>query len=100
MSALGRSCRKVAISPITRFSANSSVDGGLEFAEITALVPFSTPTDCLRQLSASKCSDGPVLFIWNCFLTARSRRNRQADKSDRISAQLTARHWHHADSNA
>src|SRR5437899_6783930 len=23
---------------------NSSVDGGLEFAEITALVPFSTPT--------------------------------------------------------
>src|SRR5207244_5517960 len=44
MSVLGRSCRKIAISPITRFSANSSVDGGLEFAEITALVPFSTPT--------------------------------------------------------
>src|SRR5438876_1106966 len=55
---------------------------------------------CLRQLSASKCSGGPVLFIWNCFRAARSRRNRQADKSDRIPAQLTARYWHDADSNA
>jgi len=53
MSALGRSRRKIAISPITRFSANSSVDGGLEFAEITALVPFSTPTPVCDSLHPS-----------------------------------------------
>jgi len=65
----------------------------LEFAEITALVPFSTPTPVCDSYLHPSARMAPF------FASVRPDPD-AIDKSDHIPAQLTARYWHHADSNA
>src|SRR5437899_6611121 len=97
MSVLGRSRHKIAITPITRFSGTPASMADWNSPRLLLWFLFQHP----RLFATAICIQ---VLGWPRFVhfgIASVRPDPDAiDKSDRIPAQLTARYWHHADSNA